>query len=80
MDPLANAFSIAGFKDTFYDDWAFGSSKKGEILFASEDGTMILDRNIYRANVGGSENVVDEDGNVIIDGYAVKVRNAMLAV
>ena len=80
LDPLANAFSIAGFKDTFYDDWAFGSSKKGEILFASEDGTMILDRNIYRANVGGSENVVDEDGNVIIDGYAVKVRNAMLAV
>ena len=80
LDLLANAFSIAGFKDTFYDDWAFGSSKKGEILFASEDGTMILDRNIYRANVGGSENVVDEDGNVIIDGYAVKVRNAMLAV
>ena len=80
VDPLANLFSATDFKTSFYDDWAYGSSKKGEILFASEDGTMVLDRNIYRANVGGSENVVDENGNVLVDGYAVKVRNAMLSV
>ena len=82
LDPLANAFSIAGFKDTFYDDWAFGSSKKGEILFASEDGTMVLDRNIYRANVGGSEQyqVEDDQQNQLVNGYATKVRNAMLGV
>ena len=35
---------------------------------------------LNKYNLEGSENVVDEDGNVIIDGYAVKVRNAMLAV
>ena len=67
---------------TFYDDWAFGSSKKGEILFASEDGTMVLDRNIYRANVGGSEQyqVEDDQQNQLVNGYATKVRNAMLGV
>ena len=80
LDPLANVFSASGFKDTFYDDWAYGSSKKGEILFASEDGTMVLDRNIYRANVGGSEQyqVEGDQQNQLVNGYATKVRNAML--
>ena len=78
-DPLANMFSAADLKNIFYDDWAYGPSKKGEILFASEDGTMVLDRNIYRANVAGSEDFVNGEGRRVV-GYAAKIRTAMMGV
>jgi hypothetical protein len=80
LDPIKNtAFDVKGIINAL-DDWTYGPSKKGEILFATSDGTMVLDKNIYRANVGGldlnrdSGNPNDPQGN----GPATRVRNAML--
>ena len=79
LDPLKGMFDYKGIKNAL-DDWTYGSSKKGQILFASGDGTMVLDKDIYRANVGGldlnsdSGNPNDPQGN----GFATRVRNAML--
>ena len=77
LDPLKSCFDIKGIVNAL-DDWTYGSSKKGEILFGTSDGTMVLDKNIYRANVGGvnseSGNPNDPQGN----GPATRVRNAML--
>ena len=72
-------FDIKGFM-AFNDDCSFGSSKKGEILFASGDGTMVLDRGIYRANVGGWENYDDGVQRPVGNGFVSRVRNVMLSV
>jgi hypothetical protein len=79
LDPLKGMFDIKGFM-AFSDDCSFGSSKKGEILFASGDGTMVLDRGIYRANVGGWENYDDGVQRPVGNGYVSRVRNVMLSV
>ncbi len=60
----------------FVDDFAYGSSKKGQILFSGADGTMVLDRNIYRANVDFAEKA--EIGDNRYPGAANIVRNAMM--
>ena len=78
-DYIKSAFDYKGWK-AFMDDFSFGSSKKGEILFASETGTMVLDRGIYRANVGGLENFDDGSGRPIGNGPVSRVRKAMLSV
>ena len=57
---------------------SFGSSKQGEILFSSGDGTMVLDRGIYRANVGGLEDNIDDPQHPRSNGFVTRVRNAML--
>ena len=79
VDPLKGMFDIKGFM-AFNDDCSFGSSKKGEILFASGDGTMVLDRGIYRANVGGWENYDDGMDRPAGNGFVTRVRNAMLSL
>ena len=79
VDPLKGMFDIKGFM-AFNDDCSFGSSKKGEILFASGDGTMVLDRGIYRANVGGWENYDDGMARPAGNGFVTRVRNAMLSL
>ena len=79
-DPFKGMFDYKGIKDAL-DDYSFGSSKKGEILFASGDGTMVLDRGIYRANVGGLDNESDDAAMRPEDnGPATRVRKAMLRV
>ena len=78
-DYIKSAFDYKGWK-AVKDDFSFGSSKKGEILFASETGTMVLDRGIYRANVGGLENFDDGSGRPIGNGPVSRVRKAMLSV
>ena len=78
-DYIKSAFDYKGWKAVM-DDFSFGSSKKGEILFASETGTMVLDRGIYRANVGGLENFDDGSGRPIGNGPVSRVRKAMLSV
>ena len=77
LDPLKGMFDYKGFK-AFYDDFSYGSSKKGEILFASGDGTMVLDRGIYRANVGGMDSESDDPMRPEDNGPATRVRKAML--
>ena len=79
VDPLKGMFDIKGFM-AFNDDCSFGSSKKGEILFASGDGTMVLDRGIYRANVGGWENYDDGMDRPAGNGFVTRVRNVMLSL
>ena len=79
LDPLKGMFDIKGFME-FADDFSFGSSKKGEILFASGDGTMVLERGIYRANVGGWDNEGDDPQHPEDNGPATRVRKAMLSV
>jgi hypothetical protein len=70
-------FDVKGFME-FADDFSYGSSKKGEILFASGDGTMVLDRGIYRANVGGMDSESDDPMRPEDNGPATRVRKAML--
>ena len=77
LDPLKGMLDYKGFK-AFYDDFSYGSSKKGEILFASGDGTMVLDRGIYRANVGGMDSESDDPMRPEDNGPATRVRKAML--
>ena len=77
LDPLKGMFDYKGFM-AFYDDFSYGSSKKGEILFASGDGTMVLDRGIYRANVGGMDSESDDPMRPEDNGPATRVRKAML--
>ena len=77
VDPLKGAFDIKGIVNAF-DDWTYGSSKKGEILFATADGTMILDKNIYRANVAGENNDSGNPNDPQGNGPATRIRNAML--
>lgn len=60
----------------FHDDWCFGSSKKGQILFSGSEGTMVLDKNIYRANVDLSEDMVIKQ--TMESGLARLVRDAMM--
>ena len=69
-------FDVKGFME-FADDFSFGSSKKGEILFASGDGTMVLDRGIYRANTG-LEDYEESANQPQVNGPATRVRNVML--
>lgn len=77
LDPFKNVIKNS---EAVSDDNSFGSSKKGEILFASEDGTMVLDRGIYRANVGGTEDYYDDNRRPLGNGNVSRVRNAMLDV
>lgn len=85
-DALANNFSgIGDVKNilTDLDSICFGSSKKGEILFSTEDGTMVLDRGIYRANVGGVEGLEPDPQHPREpngSAYVGRVRKAMLSV
>ena len=61
----------------------YGSSKKGEILFSTNDGTMVLDRGIYRANVGGAEGLEPDPQHPREpngSAYVGRVRKAMLSV
>ena len=76
LDPLKGMFDVKGFME-FADDFSFGSSKKGEILFASGDGTMVLDRGIYRANTG-LEDYEESANQPQVNGPATRVRNVML--
>lgn len=79
VDPIKQ--SVGGGFDQitnfFHDDWAYGASKKGQILFSSDDGTMVLDRNIYRANVNNEEDAEVENGHRT-NGLVRRVRSAML--
>ena len=77
LDPFKNVIKNG---EAGSDEKSFGSSKKGEILFASEDGTMVLDRGIYRANVGGTEDYYDDNRRPLGNGNVSRVRNAMLDV
>ena len=77
LDPFKN---VKKNSDAASDEKSFGSSKKGEILFASGDGTMVLDRSIYRANVGGAETYYDDYRQPIGNGNVSRVRKAMMDV
>ena len=79
VDPFKDVLDFKGWKGV-YDDFSFGASKKGEILFASGDGTMVLERGIYRANVGGWDNEGDDPQHPEDNGPATRVRKAMLSV
>ena len=80
LDPLKSCFDIKGIVNAL-DDWTYGSSKKGEILFGTSEGTMVLDKEIYRANVGGLD-INKEDSTNPFDpqrnGPATRIRYAML--
>jgi len=41
---------------------------------------MVLDRGIYRANVGGTEDYYDDNRRPLGNGNVSRVRNAMLDV
>ena len=85
-DALANNFSgVLDIKNMFTDFCSlfYGSSKKGEILFSTNDGTMVLDRGIYRANVGGAEGLEPDPQHPREpngSAYVGRVRKAMLSV
>lgn len=76
-DPISQAF-LGGFDkvEAFFDDFAWGSSKKGQILFSGSEGTMVLDKNIYRANVDFSEESLI--GEKRLNGFAKIIRDAMM--
>ena len=74
-DPMLAASGIDGWKNV-YDDFAFGSSKNGKILFGSQDGTLVLERNIYRANVDHND-IPQEDQAGVVRNYVDKVREIM---
>ena len=76
-DPFKGVLDIKGIINAF-DDWTYGSSKKGQILFGSPDGTMVLDRNIYRANVAGEDDFDRGADKPQGNGHATRIRNAML--
>ena len=76
-DPLKGAFDFKGIVNAL-EDWTYGSSKKGEILFAAPDGTMVLDRSIYRANVVGEDDYDRGENRPQGNGLASRIRNAML--
>jgi hypothetical protein len=75
-DPMLEASGIKGWNE-FKDDFAFGSSKNGQILFSSHDGTMVLERNIYRANVD-HDDVPLEDQFGVLRSYVYSVRNILM--
>ena len=85
-DALANNFSGVGDIKNMFTDFCslfYGSSKKGEILFSTNDGTMVLDRGIYRANVGGAEGLEPDPQHPREpngSAYVGRVRKAMLSV
>ena len=70
LDPLYNQVSIPGMVCNFRDNLAFGSEKNGQILFSSGADTMVLDKEIMRANTDGAEEDVDK---------AKEIRNFMNA-
>jgi hypothetical protein len=76
-DPILQAFGGGIDKlEAFFDDFAWGSSKKGQILFSGSEGTMVLDKNIYRANVDFSEESLI--GEKRQNGFAKIIRDAMM--
>ena len=76
-DPILQAFGGGIDKlAAFFDDFAWGSSKKGQILFSGSEGTMVLDKNIYRANVDFSEESLI--GEKRQNGFAKIIRDAMM--
>ena len=76
-DPILQAFGGGIDKlGAFFDDFAWGSSKKGQILFSGSEGTMVLDKNIYRANVDFSEESLI--GEKRQNGFAKIIRDAMM--
>ena len=77
LDPLKGTLDIKGIVNAL-DDWTYGSSKKGEILFATSDGTMVLDKNIYRANVANENKDSGNPNDPQSNGPATRIRNAML--
>ena len=74
-DPMLEASGISDWKN-IADDFAFGSSKNGQILFSSQDGTMVLERNIYRAKVDHNDIPLEEQ-NGVIQSYIARVRALM---
>lgn len=55
LDPLVNQTNTLGMVSDFHDNLAFGSNKTGKILFASGAETMVLGKEIVRANTDGAE-------------------------
>ena len=74
-DPMLEASGISGWQK-MCDDFAFGSSKNGQILFSGQDGTMVLDRNIYRANVDHNDIPLDQQ-NGVLRSYIAIIRDLM---
>ena len=74
-DPMLEASGIKGWKE-FNDNSAFGSSKNGQIMFSSQDGTMVLERNIYRANVDHNDIPLDQQVGVM-RSYIRRIRDLM---
>jgi len=75
-DAMLDASGIKGWR-AFKDDFAYGSSKSGKILFPGQDGTMVLERNIFRANVD-HQDIDREEQPGIIRNYTDKVREILL--
>ena len=72
---MLEASGIKGWKE-FNDNSAFGSSKNGQIMFSSQDGTMVLERNIYRANVDHNDIPLDQQVGVM-RSYIRRIRDLM---
>ena len=66
LDPLLNQISIPGMICNFHDNLAFGSEKNGQILFSSGADTMVLDKEIMRANTDGAEEDIDKAKDIRI--------------
>ena len=66
LDPLYNQISILGMGCNFHDNLAFGSEKNGQILFSSGADTMVLDKEIMRANTDGAEEDTDKAKDIRI--------------
>jgi len=84
LDPLVSAVKkqFSGlWESTVTDHLAYAPAKRGKILFSASPGTMVLDEDIYRANVDFAEDVnygVKNGVEEKVDGYATRVRKCMM--
>jgi hypothetical protein len=78
LDQIIKMNGIQSFVKDAQDCYSFGSNKKGEILFTNGGDTMVLGKQISRANTDGAEDVQYEEAG-LVQGKVTRIREILLA-
>jgi hypothetical protein len=77
LDQIIKMNGIQSFVKDAQDCYSFSSTKKGEILFTNGGDTMVLGKQISRANTDGAEDVQYEEAG-LVEGKVKIIREILL--
>ena len=78
LDQILKQNGIQPFIKDAQDCYSFSTTKRGEILFTNGGDTMVLGKQISRANTDGAEDVQYEEAG-LVQGKVKIIREILLA-